>query len=368
MSRLALGCLAVGLAVALTAPARVTGQQTEQDLVSQLKALEPQWEAAKKELAEAEARVTREREDANGAIDTLMVGPLRVLVYPGQEDVARDVVGEVWRRDFAGWVDRSPNLERYVFFFQWAAHPRPFTPPHQRITPIVGSLRDSRQYMEAGVHRAVDAVLEWDLASAGFARWATSAVSPAPGEWVYRLMVTTPSVAVRSCLAGSVRACVSAAGLAHEADPLDDWYTPAELLPVARRLRLLLSHRGAEACLQDDVAACDAALKASLRPGTYAYAIPLSTTVRGSLLWFALHQGGSGAWSRLLADSNASLATALSDAAGEPVEEVVAKWRAWVVGQRPVEYAGLGRTSGITLLWIVLLSTLAVRSTRWRLG
>jgi hypothetical protein len=368
MSRLALGCLAVGLAVALTAPAPVTGQQTEQELVAQLEALEPQWEAAKKELAEAEDRVAREREVANGAIDTLMVGPLRVLVYPGQEDVARDVVGEVWRRDFAGWVDRSPNLERYAFFFQWAAHPKPFIPPHQRIASIVGSLRDSRQYMEDGVRRSVDAALQWDLAGAGYTRWASSVVSPVTGAWVYRLMVTTPSVAVRSCLAGSVKACVSAAGLAEDDHPLDDWYTPAELLPVAKRLRLFLGHRGAESCLRDDVQECDAALRASLRPGTYLYAIPMPPQVRGSLLWFALHQGGSGAWTRLLADSNTSLATALSDAAGEPVEEVVAKWRAWVMGQRPVEYAGMGRTSGITLLWIVLLSTLAMRSTRWRLG
>jgi hypothetical protein len=368
MSRLALGCLAVGLAVALTAPAPVTGQQTEQELVSQLEALEPQWEAAKQAAAEAKKRVVREREDANGAIDTLMVGPLRVLVYPGQEDVARDVVGEVWRRDFAGWVDRSPSLERYAFFFQWTAHPRPFIPPHPRVTPIVGSGRDSRRYMEAGVRRAVAAVLEWDLQNAGFARWASPVVSPAPGPWVYRVMATTPSVAVRSCLAGSVKACVSAAGLAEDKYPLDDWYTPTERLRVANMKRYAWRHRVPDACLHDDVKACDAGLEASLRPRDYAYAIPLSTTARGSLLWFALHQGGSGAWGRLLADSDSSFATALSDAAGEPVEEVVAKWRAWVVGQRPVEYAGMGRTSGITLLWIVLLSTLAMRSTRWRSG
>jgi hypothetical protein len=365
MSRLALACLAVGLAV-VTAPAPVTGQQTEQELVGQLKVLEPQWEAARKEAAEARERAAREREDANGALDTLMVGPLRVLVYPGQEDVARDVVGEVWRRDFAGWVDGSPNLERYAFFFQWAAHPRPFIPPHPRVTPIVGSLRDSRQYMEAGVRRAVDAVLAWDLQGAGFAKWASPVVSPAPGPLVYRLMVTTPSVAVRSCLAGSVKECVSAVGLAEDDYPLDDWYTPAELLRVGKRLRILLRHHAADPCLHDDVRACDAALKANLRPPAYAYAIPLSTTVRGSLLWFALHQGGSGAWSRLLADSNASLATALSDAAGEPVEDVVGKWRDWIVGRRPVANAGLGRAGGIALLWIILLSTLAMRSTRWR--
>jgi len=366
MCRLALGCLAVGLAVALTAPAPVTGQQTEQELVGQLKVLEPQWEAARKEAAEARERAAREREHANGALDTLMVGPLRVLVYPGQEDVARDVVGEVWRRDFASWVDASPNLERYAFFFQWVADPRPFIRPRPRVTPIVGSLRDSRQYMEAGVRRAVDAVLAWDLQRAGFASWASPVVSPTPGPWVYRRMVTAPSVAVRSCLAGSVQACVSAAGLVEDDYPLDDWYTPAERLRVAAREMPLWGHRDADACLRHDVKACDAALKASLRPSDYAQVIPLPLDVRGSLLWFALHQGGSGAWGRLLADSDSSFATALSDAAGEPVEKVVAKWRAWVVGQRPVANAGLEGAAGLALLWIVLLSTLAMRSTRWR--
>lgn len=358
--------LALALAVALTAPAPVTGQQTEQELVSRLKALEPQWENAEKEAAEARARVAREREDANGALDTLMVGPLRVLVYPGQEDVARDVVGAVWRHDFAGWVDGSPNLERYAFFFQWAADPRPFVRPHPRVTPIVGSLRDSRRYMEDGVRTAVDAVLEWDIQRAGFTKWASSVLSPAPGPWLYRQMVTAPSVAIRSCLAGSVKACVSAAGLVEDDYPLDDWYTPAERLRVAERLRLVWGRRDPDSCLHDDVKACDAGLKASLRPSDYAYAIPLPRDVRGSLLWFAIHQGGSGAWGRLLANPDASLATALSDAAGEPVEEVVAKWRDWIVRQRPVANAGLGRAGGLALLWIVLLSTLAMRSTRWR--
>jgi hypothetical protein len=103
MSRLISSCLALGLVAALAAPVPIIGQQTDQELVSKLDSLVPLLPQARKAASDARERQAREREAANGTLDTIMVGPLRVLVFPGQADVARDVMGSVWDRDFAGW-------------------------------------------------------------------------------------------------------------------------------------------------------------------------------------------------------------------------------------------------------------------------
>lgn len=366
--------LTAALAAVLVVPAAVNGQQKdaraeeEAQLLSRVKAMEPQLDAATRDFKEAKLRKAAERERANGRLDTLMVGPLRVLVFPGQEEVARDVVGSVWRRDFAGWVERSPTLATWAFFFQWTADPKPFRVPHEGVTAITAPLTDSRRQVNQAVRTSIGLAIERDLHGSALATWASLVANPAPGVWLYRQMVTAPSVAVRSCLAGSIQACVSAAGLVEDDYPLDDWYTPAERLELAVRERYRWGAAETEACSNGDIEACDAALKGQLTTHDYRWAIPLSPALRGSLVWFALHQGGQGAWDRLIDASDTSVAAALTHASGMPVNDLVAKWRAWILTQRPAADAGIGMTGGVTLFWIILLSTLAMRSTRWRLG
>ncbi|MCG6957990.1 MAG: hypothetical protein LJF04_18515 [Gemmatimonadetes bacterium] len=367
-------------ALAVAAPA--AGQQTEQDLVRRLDGLVPQWEAAQAANANLRERLAREVGRRNGAVDTIRVGPLTMLVRPGRDAVARDVVGTVWRRDFTGWVDRSPALERTTFFFDWSADRKRFDDPDGLVRVIQGSSHDSRKTVEAAVRDAVGDVLQWDLTHSGLADWPDWRVyiaSPTPRARLYREMVLSSSTAVRSCIAGDLPECVSATVLKVDAYPLDDWYSPTERLALgsAPYSPWHTTESNAPGCFRNDVTACDAALRTLLSPRDYLLARPRPSSMRGSLLWFALQEGGAHAWSHLLAGPGGGLqntlesdraAEIISYVAGEPLDVVITKWRRWVAEDRPVVDAGFGRILGVTLVWIVLLSALAMRSKRCRLG
>jgi hypothetical protein len=372
----------LGLVAAGAAATRASGQQPEQDLVRRLDEIVPRWEAAQAANANLRERLARELGRANGALDTIGVGPLTVLVRPGRGAVGRDVVGTVWQRDFAGWVDESPALQRTTFFFDWSGDRRPFYDPEGLVRVIQGSSHDSRKTVEAAVRDAVGDVLQRDLTRSALADdpdWRGYIASPTPRARLYREMVLSSSATVRSCIAGDVPACVSATVLKADAYPLDDWYSPTERLALGSSFNSMwhVTESNAPGCFQNDVVACDAALRALLSPRDYLLARPHPPSMRGSLLWFALQEGGAHAWSSLLSDPEGGPQSALesdraaeiiSHVAGEPLDVVITKWRGWIAEDRPVVDAGFGRTLGFTLVWIVLLSILAMRSERCRLG
>ena len=57
---------------------------------------------------------------------------------------------------------------------------------------------------------------------------------------------------------------------------------------------------------------------------------------------------------------------ALEYASGLSLPTLVAQWRDRVVDARPAVYGNLAPNSGTTLIWVLLLGALAMRSTRWR--
>ena len=82
----------------------------------------------------------------------------------------------------------------------------------------------------------------------------------------------------------------------------------------------------------------------------------------------ALDVGGVGAWGRLFEDPRHTPIQALEYATGESIDVLLAGWHDRVMAAQPPSYGALVPSGGLALLWVAFFATLAVRSTRWRLG
>jgi hypothetical protein len=380
MSRRAPRCLTAALAGAfLAAPvaaASAAGQQTEQELVQHLDSLVPLLKSARTRAGAAQAAARRARA-TRVQTDTVTVGALTVLVLPGEDEAALDVVGGVWQRDYAAWMDASPTLAADRIFFQWSADPVKYRSADFNVRVVQGRRWHPRAYMERGVREVVGRSLQNDLIGTRLGdEWGVTPVKPpeTPAH-VYRQAVLAPSWAARACLAGEPVPCLAAFGLNAPDAPLTDRYTPEErrflVLQNGARLGRV---RAAElrACAGGGLAECDLALAGYLERYPTAqnrlWSVPFGPEVRSSLLWYALVRGGEGAWGRLLAHRGEAPLAALEAASGLDADELVLGWRAWLLASRPVQHAGLGMQALTGGMWILLLIALAARSTRWRFG
>ena len=82
----------------------------------------------------------------------------------------------------------------------------------------------------------------------------------------------------------------------------------------------------------------------------------------------ALEMGGEGSFTRLISRPQDPLRDRLAYAAGVPAETVAARWRSRVLESKPNAQAGLLLSPLSLLVWLILLTAFATRSTRWRLG
>ncbi|MDP2955205.1 MAG: hypothetical protein Q8N53_02185 [Longimicrobiales bacterium] len=375
MSRHTPRCLALVLAAALAAPAYGVGQQTEKELVQHLDTLVPLLEGARRRAAAAQI-ARRMRQDASLPTDTVRVGLLTVLVVPGEGEAARDVVGAMWEREYAAWLDTSPNLEKDRIFFQWSADvvEVPFYSFNVRV--VQGPRWRSRSYMEDGVRQVISQSLKGDLLGTRFGTdWTVDAVKGAgEPEPIYRRVALTPSAAARSCLEGDAASCLAAFRLVTDDTPLDEWYTPQErrLLVQLNRARLDWRLKEWNACAGGDTSECDRVLadfwERSPEEHHRLWAAPFGAEVRNSLLWYALSQGGTGAWGRLLAHAEDTPLATLEAASGMSGEDLMRGWHGWLLQNRPVRHAGTGSLTLGASFWMILLIALAARSTRCRLG
>lgn len=377
MSRAPLRCLAAAAALWLVAPVAVLGQQmTEEDLVQHLDTLMPLLQEARERAREARQAYLVARE-SKIPTETLQIGLIRVIVVPGQQEAARDVVGGIWERDYASWLDESPSLTAGSMFFEWSSDRTDYRSATQDVWRVRGSRWRTRAYMEEGVRQVLSESLKQDLISTELGRsWIVSAVKPAAATDLYRRVAAIPSKAVRACLSGDDAACLLSFGLEGRDVPLRDLYTPPELALLARendaRFRSAADSETLGRCRTGDNAACEDLLddhwEMATTPLGRLWAVPFDGDLRGSLLWYAVQRGGAGAWSRLLGQAGASPLAALEAASGLNGPELVAGWRDSVLEGRSEHRAGLGSLTLTSLLWILLFIALAARSTRWRLG
>ena len=113
-------------------------------------------------------------------------------------------------------------------------------------------------------------------------------------------------------------------------------------------------------CHARDMGSCMRALTGDAAPVTNA-------ATRISVLQHALEVGGSGSFARLV-EGPPGAAGRLARAAGRPIDEVMLGWRDRVQDARPRVHAGIARAGLWSMLWLIGLGLLAMRSTRWRLG
>jgi hypothetical protein len=188
---------------------------------------------------------------------------------------------------------------------------------------------------------------------------------------VYVDMVTAPASISQWCFGGDIAACRTALGLSPAPRPVLDWWTAGDrrrLVPVLLEDYYLRSpeHRPvATACLEGGVdSACVQLLESIPRA-----ALPpaLGAMARLTLVQLALARGGRGAYARLLADSSATIAERLAAASGMTPDSLVAAWQRAVVASRPNRVAMRWLTGVVVIGWIGVLTTCALRSTRWRL-
>jgi hypothetical protein len=310
-------------------------------------------------------------------VDTIPVGPLRIVTLPGQQELAREVFQEAWT-SFSPLVRGSEHvLSDHLFVFRYGWRTGGMYLDGEKIHNVEMSRRWGMSRLQQKVRRGLGEALRDALPpdSSGLARWVGDLplTPPEDWSWIYRELAATPSMVVRECYEGELPMCWEALGLTETEDGWLTWYSPEE-----RRLLVedRWSHRpflggvlleGPDLILHGCLElASDAACIQILSewPGR----IPLETPSRASIVAEALTQGGEGAFPRLIADPGASIKERLAHAAGLPADTLVARWRVKVLESGPATQGDLFRSPFSLAFWLALLFFLATRSTSRRLG
>lgn len=402
MSRkIPLGLIVLTLALAIL-PIGLAAQQTQTELREQLESLRIERIAAQTALSareESDRRALRERAEALVTLDTLRIGLTRVVTPIDQVDVTRELFTEVWEEHFSQ-ISASPALDGRLFTFQWsdeivpiyiegAGHP---------INLDTNWTRTRSYNAKTMIREAIASVLSFDLSysRSQVSAWVAGNPFRAPEmERVYRLAATRRARVNRSCLEGDTDACARALvltidlplwsrtnaevdreALLRSLEEYDDqlmehirsWYTPEERQALIRGLTLGFRGRADvpawNGCVhEDNIPLCDELLGEG-----HLDVAPLSSPVRENFLAYAIEQGGQGAWSRLVERPDLQPAEAIEYAAAIPIDQLVEGWQARLVANQPDLFEHLVPRGALAFAWVLLFSTLAMRSTRWRLG
>jgi hypothetical protein len=176
-------------------------------------------------------------------------------------------------------------------------------------------------------------------------------------------LISSPSFVSHLCYDGDVRSCSSALGFARVSDPITQWYDADGRRRLVVGARNLYSSRVPGSLLQCE-AGDDARCTEYLRLRGFRDA-PINPIGRFTLTQLALDVGGRQAYERLL-NSTGAPGARLAEAAGVPLDSLLSVWSTRVrttaaraVNVTPVVAAG-------SLAWILLCAGLSLRSSRWR--
>lgn len=197
---------------------------------------------------------------------------------------------------------------------------------------------------------------------------ATSSSRAVLGRAYLDLVLSTYSPG-RDCILGPVDACLPALRLLPEPAPVTRSYPTAR---DRREVAVVIGRGGHGPAIQPlldrclmagEDAGCTAVIEAatpSVRP-----AIANGQT-RRTLLEFALHTGGPGAYSRLLAARGAPMGNRLASASGLPLDTLLLRWRAELTRAGQVSDPWSLGILGGGVVWVVALAFSAMTSSRWR--
>jgi hypothetical protein len=333
-------------------------------------------------VADTLERVQARMAAASPTMDTLVAGPLRVIVPPALSPRIRPAlpaaVAEVRVRYGGTALAASGAIQ--VEEVRDSGAPA----PHLEASLVRNADRWNAGRFYARGSIPLDSISAMLVGAAGDGMWpATGAVfrdwiegsalgwgsRRADWEQAYVDLVTDPMHTMQGCFRGDPVSCRRAFGLGAPQDTLLDWLDAADrrtLIARFGREGWFFGGRNGQVagCLEGHhPEMCDGLIASMpreyLRP-------PMTLPGRRSLTWLALSRGGEGAFERLTAHPEATLADRLSAAARLPVDSLLALWRSEVLAARPAVVTLSARSGWVALGWIALLGMLALRSTRWR--
>lgn len=321
------------------------------------------WRAQRIREAERDEMLRREAD-----LDTLHVGPLRVLTPRGQTETAARLWTDAWEALSPQLSFMAASFARDTFVFQWA--PQLLEIPAR--SPRVEHVRMRAWYGETVVRRTIRRTLlrrARERLPAEARSWlaGTSIIidaDEAAWERTHRNLATSPSPLAGTCREGVLDACWEILlAVPGGDDPWTEWYGPEERRFFAGTLRGPATGDPdlRRACRNGSDDACLRLLRERGRAPE-----PLGAEARGALLALALEVGGPGALGRFSERDSASARSRLIAASRLPGDSLVALWRTRALAVRPDPVAPSGPVRAGVLFWVLLLGYLSTRSTRWR--
>jgi hypothetical protein len=190
-----------------------------------------------------------------------------------------------------------------------------------------------------------------------------------PGELsrIYVDLATRPARVVRECYLGNLGRCEEALLVWTADDPVIEWYDAAERRDLVAQLWVPASQSSDQrrrACL--DLGSDDACVEMLQRHWAYGLPPPLSVDAQRSLTALALELGGEGALGRFLDTAAADPGDRLTASSGLTLDSLVAAWHSSVLAARPPQTTIARRLGWTAFFWVLVLTFIASRSTRWR--
>jgi hypothetical protein len=133
---------------------------------------------------------------------------------------------------------------------------------------------------------------------------------------------------------------------------------------IAMYLLVTGTGKGQRACVRGDVEACAVTL-AVRRSTDAAIGGPFATMLRADLLRAAIDIGGAGAWGRFRDAGSADVEPALVAAAGIPLDSLIVRWRAQLVGLRPNTSPVTAPRVMLAIGWTIVALAGALGAARW---
>lgn len=304
--------------------------------------------------------------------DTIRAGPLLVLTDSAGSPVLRDALARL-RDVLAAGLGQQPiaSLDDATIVVQ-------FGPPSPGWQQLLGG---DAQFVQMPRHDRTARHLGQQLAHAvgqvlaargghSLTAWRPDIrlfEDPAPWrEATYIELATSSLPSVQACAANDLIACRYALQLADEAATPPPSLT-AGLPPFVEQR---YHWRANEPALARSYAGCVARSEAEACVDfldLIGVGLPsMSTRAVGTVLLTAQDLGGEGALARFFADTGAAIVPRLEAAAGVPLDSLLAYWRATIRGHQPLATAVPAGMQWAAVGWILALTVLATRSTRWR--
>lgn len=357
------------IVLALVCPARLLPAQSVAEYRREVDSLGREWHAAVAAKVESDSAQLKMLPN-----DTVRVGNLIALTERAHEMLARDVLAHLSPEVDSAYGNSARYLAERPFVLRSSAGD-----PHVVATGIADSTGIVR-LMSLDFNEATPLTNSWrhkideimtGTVGTDFSKWLRAPIpteTPSADTWTdARIqLVLANSLVAQRCVRGSVDACLKAFSLVAVDDPAFTFYDETQQRDILQHNGYLLRRSDPDAydrCMEKrDQTAC-ASLLRTIPPD--AIPLPVPSSLRQSLVQYALMVGGSGAFDRL-ATATVSPAERLQSAAKMPLDSLVRGWRTTIMQTRSNGNALDFGTAIASIAWAGLFAGLSLRSSRWR--